>query len=70
MSHLAVDVRDLHVRFGEVEAVSGIDLSAESGQATALLGRNGAGKSTTMKVVAGVVPPTDRASSRSPGTTS
>ena len=54
----AVDVRDLHVRFGDVEAVSGIDLSADSGQATALLGRNGAGKSTTMKVVAGVVPPT------------
>lgn len=58
MSHPAVDVRDLHVRFGDVEAVSGIDLSADSGRATALLGRNGAGKSTTMKVVAGVVPPT------------
>lgn len=58
MSQPAVDVRDLHVRFGDVEAVSGIDLSARSGQATALLGRNGAGKSTTMKVLAGVVPPT------------
>lgn len=58
MSHPAVDVRNLHVRFGDVEAVSGIDLSADSGRATALLGRNGAGKSTTMKVVAGVVPPT------------
>ena len=52
-----IDVRDLHVRFGEVEAVAGIDLSAEAGQATALLGRNGAGKSTTMRVLAGVVPP-------------
>ena len=58
VSHPAVDVRDLHVRFGDVEAVSGIELRAESGRATALLGRNGAGKSTTMKVVAGVVPPT------------
>ncbi len=58
MNEPAVEVRDLHVRFGDVEAVSGIDLSAESGQATALLGRNGAGKSTTMKVLAGVVPPT------------
>ena len=54
----AVVVRDLHVRFGDVEAVSGVDLTAEAGQATALLGRNGAGKSTTMKVLAGVVPPT------------
>ena len=53
-----VDVQGLHVRFGEVEAVSGIDLTAQAGQSTALLGRNGAGKSTTMRVVAGVVPPT------------
>ena len=53
-----VDVRSLHVRFGEVEAVSGVDLQADAGQATALLGRNGAGKSTTMRVLAGVVPPT------------
>src|SRR3954464_3200320 len=53
-----VDVRGLHVRFGEVEAVAGIDLEAYAGQATALLGRNGAGKSTTMRVLAGVVPPT------------
>ena len=53
-----VDVRSLHVRFGEVEAVSGVDLTAYAGHATALLGRNGAGKSTTMRVLAGVVPPT------------
>ena len=52
-----VDVRGLHVRFGEVEAVAGVDLQAHAGQATALLGRNGAGKSTTMRVLAGVVPP-------------
>ena len=48
----------LHVRFGEVEAVAGVDLQGYAGQATALLGRNGAGKSTTMRVLAGVVPPT------------
>ena len=41
-----------------MEAVAGIDLQAYAGQATALLGRNGAGKSTTMRVLAGVVPPT------------
>ena len=55
----AVDVRGLHVRFGEVEAVTGVDLRAYAGEATALLGRNGAGKSTTMRVLAGVVPPTE-----------
>ena len=53
-----VDVRGLHVRFGDVEAVAGIDLEAYPGQATALLGRNGAGKSTTMRVLGGVIPPT------------
>ena len=53
-----VEVEDLRVRFGGVEAVAGISLRVEAGRATALLGRNGAGKSTTMRVLAGVVPPT------------
>ncbi len=53
-----IDVRDLCVRFGSVDAVRGIDLQAHAGRATALLGRNGAGKSTTMRVLAGVIPPT------------
>jgi len=48
----------LTVRFGDVDAVRGLDLSVPAGQATALLGRNGAGKSTTLKVLAGVVPAT------------
>lgn len=53
-----VDVSALWVRFGLVDAVRGIDLRVGAGDATALLGRNGAGKSTTMRVLAGVVPPT------------
>jgi ABC-2 type transport system ATP-binding protein len=52
-----IDVRGLWVRFGSVDAVRGIDLQALPGRATALLGRNGAGKSTTMRVLAGVIPP-------------
>jgi ABC-2 type transport system ATP-binding protein len=52
-----VDVRGLWVRFGAVDAVRGIDVTARAGHATALLGRNGAGKSTTMRVLAGVIPP-------------
>jgi ABC-2 type transport system ATP-binding protein len=54
-----VDVSGLWVRFGSVDAVRGIDLQVVAGAATALLGRNGAGKSTTMRVLAGVVPPTE-----------
>jgi ABC-2 type transport system ATP-binding protein len=53
-----IRIRGLWVRFGSVEAVRGIDVSAYAGRATALLGRNGAGKSTTMRVLAGVIPPT------------
>jgi ABC-2 type transport system ATP-binding protein len=58
VSQPVVEIRSLHVRFGEVEAVAGIDVQAQAGQATALLGRNGAGKSTTMRVLAGLIPPT------------
>ena len=53
-----IEIRDLWVRFGTVDAVCGIDITAYAGRATALLGRNGAGKSTTMRVLAGVIPPT------------
>jgi ABC-2 type transport system ATP-binding protein len=56
---LLVDVSALWVRFGSVDAVRGIDLQVAPGEATALLGRNGAGKSTTMRVLAGVVPPSE-----------
>ena len=54
-----VEVRELWVRFGAVDAVRGVSLEARAGHATALLGRNGAGKSTTMRVLAGVIPPTE-----------
>ena len=47
----------LVVDFGPVRAVSGFDLSVAAGASVALVGRNGAGKSTTMRVLAGVLPP-------------
>ncbi|MGH3470521.1 MAG: ATP-binding cassette domain-containing protein, partial [Nocardioidaceae bacterium] len=53
-----IGVRDLIVQFGTVNAVNGLDLAVPAGGATALVGRNGAGKSTTMRVLAGVIPPT------------
>lgn len=49
--------RDLVVDFGEVRAVGGFDLTVGAGASVALVGRNGAGKSTTMRVLAGVLPP-------------
>jgi ABC-2 type transport system ATP-binding protein len=53
----AVEVRALRVAFGPVTAVDGVDLSVPPGASVALVGRNGAGKSTTLKVLAGVLPP-------------
>jgi ABC-2 type transport system ATP-binding protein len=54
----AVDVRDLRVQFGDVVAVDGVDLTLPAGASVALVGRNGAGKSSTLRVLAGVLPPT------------
>ena len=47
------------VRFGSVVAVDDVTLVTAAGRATALLGRNGAGKSTTLRVAAAVVPPSE-----------
>jgi ABC-2 type transport system ATP-binding protein len=47
---------NLVVDFGSVRAVDGFDLSVAAGRSVALVGRNGAGKSTTMRVLAGVLP--------------
>jgi ABC-2 type transport system ATP-binding protein len=52
-----VEVRGLNVDFGAVHAVVGFDLTVASGASVALVGRNGAGKSTTLRVLAGVQPP-------------
>ncbi|HUR76164.1 MAG TPA: ABC transporter ATP-binding protein [Sporichthya sp.] len=51
-----VEVRDLQVAFGRVLAVDGVDLTVAAGASVGLLGRNGAGKSTTLRVLAGVLP--------------
>jgi ABC-2 type transport system ATP-binding protein len=52
-------IRGLVMRFGSVHAVDGLDLTVHAGSALALVGRNGAGKSTTMRAAAGVLPPHD-----------
>ncbi|HEX7389924.1 MAG TPA: ATP-binding cassette domain-containing protein [Acidiphilium sp.] len=49
-------VRGLRKRFGAVTALRNVGFSVERGEVTALLGDNGAGKSTTIKAIAGVAP--------------
>ena len=51
-------VRDLRAGYGGVEAVSGIDLDVGSGEVVALLGANGAGKTSTLRAVSGLLRPT------------
>jgi ABC-2 type transport system ATP-binding protein len=46
-------VRGLRRRFGEIDVVSGFDLDLEAGTAVALVGRNGAGKSTVLRCITG-----------------
>ena len=50
-------VDDLHVYYGRAHILNGLSLEARPGEVVALLGRNGAGKSTTMKAIMGLVPP-------------
>lgn len=56
MAAPVVDLHELEVRFGDIHAVQGLDLQVGAGQCAALIGRNGAGKSTSLKVLAGVLP--------------
>ena len=54
-----VELDDLVVEYpGRARAVDGVDLTVTSGKVAALLGGNGAGKSTSLRVMAGVMPPT------------
>ena len=52
-----LDVRDLHAFYGRAHILHGVSLEARAGEVVALLGRNGAGKSTAMKAIMGLVPP-------------
>ncbi|MBC7576450.1 ABC transporter ATP-binding protein [Tardiphaga sp.] len=52
-----LEVRDLNVRYGEIEALRGISFSVEEGQVVTLLGANGAGKSTTLRAISGLAKP-------------
>lgn len=51
-----LDVRDLKVAYGGIHAVKGVSLHVNQGELVTLIGANGAGKSTTMKAIAGMIP--------------
>lgn len=53
-----LEVTGLQVRYGPIHAVRGVDLSVKSGEIVALIGSNGAGKSSILKAISALVPST------------
>lgn len=50
-----LEVRNLHVRYGRVEVLHGIDMHVADGEIVALVGSNGAGKTTLLRAISGLV---------------
>ena len=54
---MKLEIKDLHVSYGGIRALKGIDLTVEEGQIVTLIGANGAGKSTTLRAISGLQKP-------------
>jgi branched-chain amino acid transport system ATP-binding protein len=52
-----LDVQDVHAFYGNIHALKGISLSVDEGEIVTLIGANGAGKSTTLKTISGLLKP-------------
>ena len=58
MSDVVLKLTDLNAHYGHIHALRGVSLEVKAGQIVTLLGANGAGKSTTMKCISGLLKPT------------
>ena len=53
---MLLELEDVHVYYGKIEALRGISIEVDEGQIVTLIGANGAGKSTTLKMISGLRP--------------
>jgi branched-chain amino acid transport system ATP-binding protein len=51
-----LEVEEIHAHYGSIEALKGVSLTVEEGEVVTLIGSNGAGKSTTLRAIAGLTP--------------
>ena len=54
-----LEVKNLHVKYGVIEAIKGIDFTVNKGEVIALIGANGAGKTTILHTVSGLIIPSE-----------
>ena len=57
MDDALLDVKDIHVFYGNIEAVKGMSFHVDKGEIVSLIGANGAGKTTTLRTVSGLLRP-------------
>ncbi len=52
-----LELNDVHTYYGNIHALKGISITVEKGEIVTLIGSNGAGKSTTLRTISGVLSP-------------
>ena len=57
MTDMMLEVKDLHAYYGKSHILQGVNLNVKNGEIVSILGRNGVGRSTTLKAIMGDVPP-------------
>lgn len=59
MNDKLLEVKNLHVSYGAIKAIKGIDLYVNKGEVVSILGANGAGKTTTLRTISGLLKSTE-----------